>query len=338
MKLFKRLTLAAAIAAASLGGAGAFADDMTQITLNSQPNEAGFPLWLADHLGYFKDNGLEVKITYFPNGGAALASGVSGDWQAGWTGGPPAISGWDKFKLISVGTMQKEDRNLKLIVRKDAMDGKSVADALKSARVGTVPNSTWSQVLAACANHFGVDPATLNVVPLDPPVTRQSLMNGQIGAGTTAASADYDIVNNKDEFEVVCDGAMAGTSIVDPFIVTSKFWNDNPEAAAGFVEAAYRADEYMRAHPDETVKLALQYYKDAGIEGDETMAAYSFSLRDFQTLDEAIADMKSGATIESLTNVAKLLVAAGAYDSVPDLSGMQPIALEVLQAAKAMRK
>lgn len=336
MKLFKQLALAAAVAAISLGVSAAWADT-TKINLNSQPNEAGFPLWLANHLGYFADNNLEVEITYFPNGGAALASGVSGDWQAGWTGGPPAISGWDKFKLITVGTMQKEDRNLKLVVRKDALEGKSVAEALTSVRIGTVPNSTWSQVLAACATHFGVDPADLEIVPLDPPVTRQSLLNGEIGAGTTAASGDYDIVMNEDDFEVVCDGATAGTSIIAPYIVTSRFWEEDPKATAGFVEAVYRADEYMRAHPEETVKLALDYYKDTGIEGDETMAAYSFSLRDFQTLDEAIADMESGATIDTLIGTAEILVAAGAYDEVPDLKAMQPIALEILQAAKALR-
>ena len=61
-----------------------------KIVLSSQPNEAGFPMWLANKLGYYGERGLEVKIQYFPNGGAALASGAAGDWQAGWTGSPPA--------------------------------------------------------------------------------------------------------------------------------------------------------------------------------------------------------------------------------------------------------
>ena len=331
----KTKTILAVLAATAAFSTSAMA--ATQINLNSQPNDAGFTLWLADHLGYFKDNGIEAKITYFPNGGAALASGVSGDWQAGWTGAPPAISGWDKFKLISVGTMQKEDRNIKLIIRNDALEGGDIATALTKVKIGTVPNSTWSQVLYACADHFGVDHDALQIVPLDPPVTRQSLRSGEVGAGMTDSAPDYDFVKDTANYTVACDGKIAGTSVVDPYIVTSKFWQENPEAAAGFIEAVYRADEYMHANPDTFLDDVMEYYKDAGIEQDRDHAAFSYSLRDFQTLDQAIADMESGKTIEDLKGTAQVLVAAGAYDEVPDFSEMQPISLEILKAARKLR-
>jgi len=83
-------TLSTAVACAlALGVAGTAWGETAKLNLNSQPNEAGFPMWLANDLGYFSDNGLEVEIEYFPNGGAALATGATGQWQAGWTGGPP---------------------------------------------------------------------------------------------------------------------------------------------------------------------------------------------------------------------------------------------------------
>ena len=184
--------------------------------LISQSNEAGFPLWLAKKLGYFSENGIDATIKYFPNGGAALASGAAGDWQGGWIGSPPAITGWAKFGLTPVGTMMKEDRNIKLIMRKDALKGSSPAAVLTSKPIGSVPNSTWSQVLFACAKHFNVDPGKMKVVPLDPPVTRQSLRSGEVASGTTDSSPDMDLVNDKANYEVVCDGAIAGTSVIDP--------------------------------------------------------------------------------------------------------------------------
>ena len=328
-RLFTALAVVAAFSTPTMAA--------TKINLNSQPNDAGITLWLAKHLGYFKDNGIEAKITYFPNGGAALASGVSGDWQAGWTGSPPAISGWDKFHLISVGTMQKEDRNIKLIMRNDALKGRKAAEALTKVKIGTVPNSTWSQVLYACADHFGVDHNALKIVPLDPPVTRQSLRSGEIGAGMTDAAPDYDFVHDPKKYTVVCDGKIAGTSVVDPYIVTSRFWKENPTAAAGFIEAVYRAAEYMHKHPKKFLDAVVQYYKETGIDLTRKQAAYSYSLRDFQTLDQAIADMKSGKTVEELKATAKVLVGAGAYDAVPDFSDMQPISLKILEAAKKLR-
>jgi ABC-type nitrate/sulfonate/bicarbonate transport system substrate-binding protein len=308
------------------------------MVLISQANEAGFPLWLAKRLGYFAENGIDAKIQYFPNGGAALASGASGDWQGGWIGSPPAITGYAKFGLIPVGTMMKEDRNIKLIMRKDALKGSSPKEVLSTKPIGSVPNSTWSQVLFACARHFGVEPGKMKVVPLEPPVTRQSLRSGEVASGTTDSSPDIDLVNDKANFEVVCDGAVAKTSVIDPWIVTRKFASENPAAAARFVEAGFRASELIMKDREKAVQYLLEFYKDVGIDGNETKARYTLGYRDYQTLDQALADMRSGASEKALTETAQVFVAGGAYDKVPDLAGAMKAGLPILEAAKKLRK
>ena len=308
------------------------------MTLISQSNEAGFPLWLAKKLGYFSENGIDATIKYFPNGGAALASGAAGDWQGGWIGSPPAITGWAKFGLTPVGTMMKEDRNIKLIMRKDALKGSSPAAVLTSRPIGSVPNSTWSQVLFACAKHFKVDPGKMKVVPLDPPVTRQSLRSGEVASGTTDSSPDMDLVNDKANYEVVCDGAIAGTSVIDPWIVTKKFATENPAAAARFVEAGFRANEAIMKDREKAVAWLLEFYKDVGIDGNEAKARYTLGYRDYQTLDQALADMRSGASEKALTETAQVFVAGGAYDKVPDLASAIKAGLPILEAAKKLRK
>jgi ABC-type nitrate/sulfonate/bicarbonate transport system substrate-binding protein len=308
------------------------------MVLISQANVAGFPLWLAKKLNYYADNGIDAKIQYFPSGGAALASGASGDWQGGWIGSPPAITGWAKFGLIPVATMMKEDRNIKLIMRKDALKGSTPGEVLTSKPIGSVPNSTWSQVLFACAKHFKVDPGKMKVVPLAPPVTRQSLRSGEVASGTTDSSPDYDLVNDKANFEVVCDGAVAGTSVIDPYVVTRKFANANPDAAARFIEAAFKANELIMSNRDKAVSYLLEFYKDVGIEGNETKARYTLGYRDYQTLDQALADMRSGATEKALTETAQVFVAGGAYDKVPDLKAATKAGLSILEAAKKLRK
>ncbi len=340
----QRRSLAAAFAAAALaaafhpGAALAQATAPVPMVLISQSNEAGFPLWLAKKLGYFSENGIDATIKYFPNGGAALASGAAGDWQGGWIGSPPAITGWAKFGLTPVGTMMKEDRNIKLIMRKDALKGSTPAAVLASKPIGSVPNSTWSQVLFACAKHFKVDPAKMKVVPLDPPVTRQSLRSGEVASGTTDSSPDMDLVNDKANYEVVCDGAVAGTSVIDPWVVTKKFAAENPAAAARFVEAGFRANELIMKDREKAVAYLLEFYKDVGIDGNEAKARYTLGYRDYQTLDQALADARSGATEKALTETAQVFVAGGAYDKVPDLNGAVKAGLPILEAAKKLRK
>lgn len=341
MKIERRM-LAAALATAGLLAAlhplAARAQAPVPMVLISQSNEAGFPLWLAKKLGYFSENGIDATIKYFPNGGAALASGAAGDWQGGWIGSPPAITGWAKFGLTPVGTMMKEDRNIKLIMRKDALKGSNAATVLTTRPIGSVPNSTWSQVLFACAKHFKIDPAKMKVVPLDPPVTRQSLRSGEVASGTTDSSPDMDLVNDKANYEVVCDGAIAGTSVIDPWIVTKKFAAENPAAAAKFVEAGFRANELIMKDREKAVAYLLEFYKDVGIDGNEAKARYTLGYRDYQTLDQALADMRSGASEKALTETAQVFVAGGAYDKVPDLAGAMKAGLPILEAAKKLRK
>ena len=60
------LAIAAAVLLAPPIPAAAQSGTPVKLTLMSQPNEAGFPLWLATKLGYFSGNGLDVKIQYFP--------------------------------------------------------------------------------------------------------------------------------------------------------------------------------------------------------------------------------------------------------------------------------
>ena len=338
MTKFTTLLATAVLALAGISAAHAQGSAPVKMVLISQSNEAGFPLWLAKKLGYFTGNGIDATIKYFPNGGAALASGAAGDWQGGWIGSPPAITGYAKFGLTPVGTMMKEDRNIKLIMRKDALKGSSPAQVLVTQKIGSVPNSTWSQVLFACAKHFNVDPGKMKVLPLEPPVTRQSLRSGEIAAGMTDSSPDIDLVNDKEHFEVVCDGAVAGTSVIDPWVVTRKFATDNPAAAAAFVEAAYRASELIMKDREQAVKYLLEFYKDAGIAGDEKKARYTLGYLDYQTLDQALADARSGATQKALTETAQVFVAGGAYDKVPDLQGAIHAGLPILEAARKLRK
>ncbi|MDE0209367.1 MAG: hypothetical protein OXJ64_05740 [Boseongicola sp.] len=182
------------------------------------------------------------------------------------------------------------------------------------------------------------DSGALEVVPLAPAVTLQSLQSGDLGAGTTAASSDIVLAQDPDNYTMVCDGKMAGANIIAPWIVTKTFWDEDPKAAAAFVEVAFRANECINStDPDKVVEHVLEYYSDTGIEGDAEKAAYAMRMRDWVSLEEAIEDMKSGLTNDTLTGAAEILVQGGARDSVPDFGPVQPLALEILLAAQAMR-
>ena len=89
---------------------------------------------------------------------------------------------------------------------------------------------------------------------------------------------------------------------------------------------------------EKAVACLLEFYKDVGIDGNEAKARYTLGYRDYQTLDQALADMRSGASEKALTETAQVFVAGGAYDKVPDLTGAMKAGLPILEAAKKLRK
>lgn len=318
------------------GGGGSEAGEVVKITASSLTDDTAMPLWLAEKLGYFEDNDLDVDIQYAASGAAALPAGVAGDWQAGWIGAPPALTGWEKWGLISFPHI-KEDGNLKLIMRKDALEGSTPAEVLRTEKVGTGANSTFQNLLFECAEHFDVKAEELTVVPLDPPQVRQGLAAKEIAAGTTSAAADYDLLQDKAQYTKVCDGTMAGASFISNYMVTPEFLKDDPDAAARFVDAVYRANEYINDHPDKAVDHMVEFDKAVGLKTSDKRAAYTLKSRDWVTLDEAIKDMSNGTTEKTLNDLSTFFLEVGVYKDKPDVKKLTEEGLEVLESAKEYR-
>jgi len=325
------------VVAGCAGGAGDSGEDGA-ITVANQPNPSGFSLWLAKEKGFYEDAGLQVELMYSPTGAAQLASGVSGDWQAGYMGAPPALTGYDKWGLLPAGTMMRENENIILFVKKEILEGQEIDEVLRSSRVGVTPNSVSEQLLFACAEQFGVSGDQLTTVPLDPAAIVNGMLGDELDAAVTFSAVDWPLVQDEDKYARVCDGNKAERDLVDPFVVTPTFWKERPEDAAAFVDAAYRANEYIRSNPDDLNTLVMDYFAEVGADYPEEAAEYSLSVRNFMTLDEAVDAMSSGATETALSNTSNHLVSVGAFDSEPDVEAMVNDGHEVLQAAAERRE
>ncbi|WP_119696814.1 ABC transporter substrate-binding protein [Microbacterium halotolerans] len=334
-----------AAAAASLitgcssgGGSTADADGVTHITAASQSNPTGFSLWLAEELGYFDEAELDVEIQYAENGGALLASGAAGDWQAGWIGAPPLLTGYDSWGLLPTGSMLTENKNIILFMDNDVLDGSSPAEALASTPVGVVANSVSAQLLFACADSLGVEASDIETVPLDPAAIVNGMLNDDIDAGVAFAAGNWPLVEDPDKYAQVCDGDKAGAQLIDPYMITPAFWSENPDAAAAYLDAVYRANEYILDTPQEEVTPHLMDFLDSiGADFPEEVAEYSLSVKNYFTLDEALEQMRSGAFSDGLTDTAEFLVDAGVYDEMPDIEAMTAEGIDVLQAAADYR-
>jgi ABC-type nitrate/sulfonate/bicarbonate transport system substrate-binding protein len=323
-------------AAAGNTSAPAQPQGATDITLVAQPNGASLPLVVADKEGFFTAAGLNVTIKYYATGPSSLADGAKGTWQAGWLGAPPALTGMNQFGLVPLGLMIREDSNHIMFMSKKVLQGSTPAEVLKTHPVATVQNSLAEQVMDACAKKFGVDPNKVKLVNLDPGAVVQALQSDRVQVANAWAPPDYPLINDPN-YEQVCTGKSAGTAVVDPFVVTPKFLKDNPDAAARYAAAVYAANQFINNNHDKAVDVMMELYKANGITSGRDVADYEVKIRDWQTLQQSIDGIQSGATAKALKASAQFFIDKGVYDKMPPLDDLLQQGLTILKKAQSIK-
>lgn len=327
---------AAAIILAGCAGPSAPEEEggLTKITLASQPNGAGLPFYVAEKEGFFEEEGLEVSIANYASGPASLAAGAANEWQGGWLGAPPALTGANTFGLIPAGLMIREDLNHIMFMTAEVLEGSTPEEVLRSEPVATSQNSLADQVMRACAEHLGVPGEEIEIVPLDGGGVVQAIESGQVQVVNSWASPAWPLLQDEEKYVQVCNAEDAGVAVTDPFVITPKFADEQPEAAAAFLRAAFRANDFINENHEAAVEYMVDYYKQYGITGSAEMADYEVSIRDWQSLEEAIEGVESGDTADALKASAEFFVNAGVYPSAPPVDELLVRGLELLKSAQ----
>lgn len=329
--------VALALTAAACGSGGGERPTNEQglktLTAVSQPNGAGLSLYIAKKLGYFEDEGLEVTVKHYASGPASLTAGAAGEWQAGWLGAPPALTGGLQFDLIMAGLMIQEDENHIMYMNAETLQGRTPAEVLKTEKVSTGQNTLADQVMRGCAEHLGADPKAIKLVPLEGGQIVQALTSGQVNVINTWSSPGYKLIDDP-KYKHVCDAKMAGVAVVDPYVINPKFAEEDPEAAAAFLRAAYKANAYINDNTPEAVKMMKEYFQSIGVKPLEGQAEYETKVRKWQTLDQAIQGIESKQTNKALKASAEFFVNAGVYPQAPPVDDLLAQGLELLRAAK----
>ena len=207
--------------------------------------------------GIFKENGLEIDITW-TRGGAetlqaiitdsadvAIANGILGVIGAASKGAP--------VKIISAQMTGAPD--LFWYVRAD-----SAVKGMKDLEGRTMgysrPGSSTHLVALALADHFKVKPKLVSTGGV--PDTRTQVMSGQIDAGWSAPPYNLDLVN-QGKVRIVARGTelpAMNEQTVRVNAASAKFLSDKRDVARRFMKAYHESIEWVYANPGK----AAQFY------------------------------------------------------------------------------
>lgn len=260
-----RFMLAALTAVTVLGLAGQVrAQD--KISLGILPFSESLGAVLADKLGYFKAEGIEVEMKKFASGALALPLVQAGKLDIAFSN---TVSTLQAFEQGFEGTMLAPGA----IVRSQAPDSTTGLMALKGAiktpkdlegkrvAVNVINSSAWLYMVAYMDKH-GVDRGKVRFVEIPFPQMNDPLLNKQV-----------DAIGQVEPFSTI----LAGTGKVDTlaytyveaqpnaditqYIALTAWVNKNPSLANRFARAVIKGAEFANASGNEAaVREANQQF------------------------------------------------------------------------------
>lgn len=278
---------------------------LTKLKINEVTHSIFYaPLYLADSLGYFREESIEIELT---NGGGAdrvMSAVLSGDADIGFCGPEAtiyvALGGTQDIPTV-FGQLTKRDGSF-LVSRKDEpnfkwtdLDGKEIL----AGRQGGVPAMTFEYVL----KEQGVTNAKLNYD------VAFNLMTGAFEGGTAdyctmfePTASEYQAAGKG--YIVAPVGEASGEVPYTAFLAKRSFLDRNEDTVKGFLRAVMRAIDYAKTQPYETVATYL--YKQFP---STSYASIMTSIESYRTIDSWKDDMMM--TEQSFTRLQDIIESAG---------------------------
>jgi NitT/TauT family transport system substrate-binding protein len=260
-------------AALVLSGAGAVAaPEKTKVALAVGGKSALFylPLTVAERLGYFKDQGLEVEISDFAGGSKALQALMGGSADVVSGGIDHTIIMHAKGQKITAFVLQLVTPAISLVMRKDRVQLYKGPASLKGMTIGvTAPGSSTHIFLNHLLGLGQVAPDDVSVIGVGTgPAAAASLRNGQIDALANIEPA-VTLVERMGVAESVVEtvtlkgaGAVYGGPLPSGCLYTRpEFIQQNPLTAQALATAMVRALKWLqKATPDDVAKVVPEEY------------------------------------------------------------------------------
>lgn len=228
------------------------------------------PLTVAEQLGYFKDEGLQVEISDFAGGAKALQALVGGSADVVSGAFEHTISMQAKNQSIQAFVLQGRAPQIVLAVNNKTMPNyKSIAD-LKGKKIGvTAPGSSTSVMASFVLAKAGLKPTDVSFIGVGASAGALSaIRSGQIDA---IANLDPVIamLEQKNEIKVIADtrtlkdtnDVFGGPMPAATLYASEAFIKKYPNTTQALTNAMVRALKWIqKAGPSDIIKAVPESY------------------------------------------------------------------------------
>lgn len=310
MKVKRKIAMAAGVAclAFSFAAFAACDDGVTKIKLSEVTHSVFYaPMYLAEALGYFDEEGIEIELSNAGGADSVMASVLSGDADIGFCGPEAALyvlAGGSTDAPKVFGQLTKRDGSF-LVSRKEEpnfkwsdLEGKEIL----AGRKGGMPAMTFEYILGEYGLYNGRN-VTMNFD------VAFNLMTGAFEAGTGDYCTMFEPVASEYEkagkgYVVASVGVESGEVPYTAYIAKESWLKENFSVAEGFLSSVMKAIDYIGENSSSSVaELLSPYFVGTDVE------SIAVSLDSYKEIDAWQSDMQMKE--ESFLRMEKIIDNAG---------------------------
>jgi NitT/TauT family transport system substrate-binding protein len=234
--------------------------------------EGWLPIYLAQELGYFNEEGIAPEFVTYKDGPLALMGLLNGDAQFCIIGFEPVLMAYDKGQASKVILTTLNSQPYTFVGRPGLA---SVKDFKGKVVFGGMPGSAPYYFIKTALRNEGLNP--------DKDVTFASLEYGAELVAMSRGDLDGGYVRATRFAQVQQIGGNVLVDATDPaqhkkiygserfeatvVQVTDKYIQEHPEIVQGFSNAVYRAIQWQNSHNDEEVaKMVAPFFPGRNID------------------------------------------------------------------------
>jgi ABC-type nitrate/sulfonate/bicarbonate transport system substrate-binding protein len=250
--------LMSSLAVFGLGGVLASTADLKKLTVFVGPTPIYDSVWMADAMGFYKEEGLDVQFRLFPSGTTALQTFKTGVGDINFGGDLPGVQYWNEtnknYRLITV--LERDAKGYvaaakKSIARPQDLKGKTIAT-----RVG----STGSWFISVYLQKNGMSTKDVTIKNLDTQILPTALCKGDIDAffiWQPFPARALEVCPDKVHYLTTAEGYVHGYAVAG----ARPDWLATPEGrdkAIRFLRATIRGKEVAAKDFAAVAKLAAE--------------------------------------------------------------------------------
>ena len=270
--------------------------------------------------------GRAIKWRAFESGAKVIGALALGEVQIALAGSSPAAAGISRGLDIEVIWVAEDIASAEAMVARDG-SGVTKLEDLRGKRIGVPFASTTHFHTLFALEHFGIDPAEVNIVNMQPTEIVIAWERGEIDAAFVWDPALGRI--KKTGRVLITSGELSalGKATFDGLVASRDFTGENADFMCRFIKAVAAADDAYRHHAAAWTADSEEVAAIVGLSGgDPADVPGVLALYRFPTLEEQISDRWLGGgaeggvaralkfTSEFLRDEAKIL------DVLPDYS------------------